>query len=194
MRKVTFLLIIAFCLFGFSCTGNKPVVSPESKKKHETPVEIPMKKGLHQPVCKHQGTPDEGWYWEDTGVRIVAVECAGLKKPWCSHIGTDNEGWYTEGGQRIIVNDKCHRTARISVEGESCGGSIGYRCLGGLYCRGLPSRPGMIGGAGTCRPNGYCETAKDCDADGNIWSKPRCVGHAVCDTGDHLCGWICGDA
>ncbi len=144
----------------------------------------------HRPVCDAIGSRSEGWYWADTGERIRFESCAGLDEPQCGAIGSRSEGWYSNGEPALIAWDNCHRKVRIAIEQEPCGPSIGFSCYDNLYCHGLPG-PGIIGGSGTCKRGGYCEVVEDCEADGNDWLRPMCVGHATCDAGANTCGWIC---
>lgn len=47
--------------------------------------------------------------------------------------------------------------------------------------------------ADVCRGDGACFTDHDCEAGGNDYIRPLCVGYGVCGT-DGQCGWECGDA
>ncbi|MBN1944710.1 MAG: proprotein convertase P-domain-containing protein [Bradymonadales bacterium] len=143
----------------------------------------------HRPYCGAIGSRSEGWYWGDTGQLIRWTNCASLDAPECGAIGSRSEGWYSNGEPALIAWDNCHRTVRLALVGEVCGPSIGYSCYGDAYCQGVPT--GRIGGTGTCRPYGYCETESDCDlGEENPWIHPACVGHATCES--NQCAWHCG--
>jgi subtilisin-like proprotein convertase family protein len=142
--------------------------------------------GLRQPVCRGIGSRSEGWYWGDTDELIKYELCGSMSDPECGAIGSRSEGWYSSGD--LIVWDVCHRTARIALLGEACGGSIGYGCYDGLYCQGLPEE-GVIGGSGVCLLMGTCETTPDCSVGDNDWYRLMCVGYASCEAGQ--CAWHC---
>lgn len=78
---------------------------------------------VHRPMCKNQGTAEEGWYWEDTGALINNEKCAGYGLD-CVDIGSDWEGWVAVvppgDGWRYITADECHRTVGIALGGEDC--------------------------------------------------------------------------
>ena len=144
----------------------------------------------HRPYCGAIGSDSEGWYWGDTDQLIQLASCADQGQPSCGAIGSRSEGWYGDDG--LITWDTCHRTARIALYDESCGGSIGFACYDGLYCHGWPIA-GVLGGTGTCKSMGYCEQSADCTAEANQWEHPHCTGHAECDSDDHQCQWPCDE-
>lgn len=45
-----------------------------------------------RPICRFEGTPEEGWYQPD-GTRLCNASCAGATAT-CDAIGTRSEGWY----------------------------------------------------------------------------------------------------
>ncbi len=143
----------------------------------------------HRPYCGAVGSRSEGWYWGDTGELIKYAHCAEAGEPECVGIGSRSEGWSAEGAG-LIVWDNCHRTVRIALAGEACGPSIGFSCYDDLYCEGLPSG-GRLGGTGTCRAYGYCDSDDDCAAEGNVWVHDSCEGFAVCDRAQTQCTWRC---
>lgn len=152
-------------------------------------VSEPVRPTDHRPYCGAVGSRSEGWYWGDTGELIRFERCFDMPEPECGAIGSRSEGWYAEDAG-LIVWDTCHATVRIALAGEYCGPSIGFSCWDGLYCRGVPE--GRIGGRGVCREHGYCETAADCNAEGNMWLRPMCMGYAVCNEEESRCGFVCG--
>ncbi len=143
----------------------------------------------HRPYCGAIGSRSEGWYWGDTGDLIKYASCADAGEPRCVGIGSRSEGW-TADGAGLIVWDNCHRTVRVALAGETCGPSIGFSCYDNLYCEGLPT-DGRLGGTGTCRGLGYCDSDDDCGVEGNVWVHDTCEGYAVCDTAQHHCAWRC---
>lgn len=147
----------------------------------------------HRPYCGAIGTRSEGWYWGDTGERIRYDFCAELTEPECGAIGSRSEGWYSNGEPALIAWDNCRGTVRIAIEGEPCGGSIGYSCYGDTYCQGMPTEDGIIGGTGTCRRYGYCGDVDDCSlGEENPWIHVACVGYVTCE--ENHCAWNCGTA
>jgi len=50
-----------------------------------------------------------------------------------------------------------------------------------------------IRGNDAFREDGSCLTDRDCEADGNSYIHPACIGYGVCGSSGQ-CGWQCGDA
>ncbi|MBW1807347.1 MAG: proprotein convertase P-domain-containing protein [Deltaproteobacteria bacterium] len=162
------------------CDSFCPLPDPDCAPSHPTD---------HRPYCGQVATSDEGWYWGDTEELIKQTECSGLGEAECMAIGSRSEGWVAEAG--LITWDRlCHTTIGVALWGEACGGSIGQFCYTekDLYCQGLPPG-GSHGGSGVCKTDGSCEVADDCLAEGNDWTRPRCIGYPSCE--DNTCAWHC---
>ncbi|MEE3329137.1 MAG: hypothetical protein VX252_17515 [Myxococcota bacterium] len=146
-------------------------------------------------------------FYDEGGSQVCVEESCSLdtdcrESQWCRPS--------EEVGRNICVS--------YQQEGESCGGFTPdwgqERCEPALVCTdfvaAIPDMPGRcregceddLGCADSeycseandvCRPDGSCFTDQDCEAPGNGYIHPACVGYGVCGS-QGQCGWQCGDA
>ena len=69
-----------------------------------------------------------------------------------------------------------------------CNGDGGCFCTGDAEC---PSNGYCASSDDACRDDGTCLDDLDCDAVGNTYARPACVGYGECNGG--ICSQLCGD-
>jgi hypothetical protein len=145
----------------------------------------PERAAAHVPVCARLGEPDEGWYWNDTGLLIQKAGCASRPVVSCKAIGDLDEGWYDWTG--LIALDNCHQTLGIAIENERCGSAMGLACHAGLTCRPTGGDPAL----GTCKPQLWCDSESDCEYQAEAMAQPDSDCQAVIRCAQNRCAWRC---
>lgn len=153
-----------------------------------------------KPVCRHDGTPREGWYYSQTGELLVAEDCR-----------LDKECRDTDGGKDYYTKGTCALvTAVISDTGisERPGGVSDYcegtSTLKECYCDGDSIEETMYVCPQGCRDGAcvrkgadFCTSNRECDSDefcqflqGNCYGRGECVERPEACTMDYnpVCG------
>lgn len=154
------------------------------------------------PVCKHVGEANEGWYDGCSGALVREEACGGCQ-PVCRAIGTRSEGWYTSCGGGLIGWAMCSPQRDCVVDpGTACTSldctiaqETRYTCPDGAtthFCECAAT------GAWDCEaaPWDACTGGRPCTAEGGALTGPGgacCPGLAQIDyaTWDgETCGFV----